>query len=64
MFSDPLSPLAAVAIFAGIPLLICALVTIAVYLPEWRRRRQVRGEVAARRTADPGPAGEPDDPRA
>jgi heme/copper-type cytochrome/quinol oxidase subunit 1 len=34
-----MTPWQAIALFGGIPLTVCAIVTLAVYLPDWRRSR-------------------------
>ena len=61
--SSTLTPLGAIAIFAGVPLLICAIVTVAVYVPTWRRRRRIQRDIAARQLAAPRTDGV-DDPSA
>ena len=42
----------AIGVFVGIPLLICAAITLAVYVPARRQRRRLLRAVTERRAAD------------
>lgn len=57
-----ITPLQALALFAGVPVLIAAVVTLAVYGVTARRRRADRGSTTVSRPVLGRPPDEPDQP--
>lgn len=51
--ASTMTPIQALGVFVGIPLLICAVVVLAVCLPVWRRRRRLTGTARSRQTVEP-----------
>lgn len=55
--ASTMTPIQALGVFVGIPLLICAVVVLAVCLPVWRRRRRLSETFRSRQTVEPLTAG-------
>lgn len=51
--ASTMNSIQAVGVFVGIPLVICGVVALAVYVPHWCRRRRAIGTFRARKAEGP-----------